>query len=168
MPRKRGNIMGSKPALDPMEQIEKSQMTITSDTEIRWDDRSVKPSWDHIFGVSLIMMVCVFWFPLVSIMVIGIILVTLLILPYLQRYFELRTLDEADWYEVLETNVGFEEKKKSLLCTSAGNESYVTALNMKKARSELQGDLGLLLRGLDTSHGFLLLADLFPTDAKHI
>jgi len=168
MARKRGNILGSKPALDPMDQIEKSQMTITSDTEIRWDDRSVKPSWDYIFGISLIVIICVFWFPDLSLMTIGVTLVTLFILPYLQRYLELRSLGEAEWYEVPEVNIRFEERRKALLCTSANGESYVVTLNMKKARPELQGDLGLLLRGLDTSHGFLLLVDLFPTDVKNV
>ncbi|MHA3963033.1 MAG: hypothetical protein AM325_005785 [Candidatus Thorarchaeota archaeon SMTZ1-45] len=168
MARKRGNIMGSKPAQDPMDQLESARMSITTDTQIRWDDRSVKPSWDYIFWLSLLVMACVLWFPYLTIITTSIVLAIMLFLPSIQRYLELRTLSDIDWYEVPQPDVDFEKKEKSLLSQGAGDEKHIIALNMKKAQSNLQGDLGKLLRGLDTSHGFLLLVDLFPIESSHI
>jgi len=168
MPKKRGNIMGSKPAQDPMEQIEAAGMTISSDTEIRWDDRAVKPPWDYVFGLSLVVLVAVLQFPLVTIAVTGIVFIVMLFLPSIQRHLELRVLEKADWYRVPEPDVGYEERKRSLLSKGVGGDRHIIALHMEKARNNLQGDLGRLLRGLDTSHGFLMVADLFPTDSKNV
>lgn len=160
--------MGSKPAQDPMEQLESARMSITTDTEIRWDDRSVKPSWDYVFGLSLLVMACVFWFPDLTIVTTSIGLLLILLLPPVQKYLELRTMNDIDWYEVPKQDVHFEKREKSLLSKGVGDERHITALNMKKARPNLQGDLGRLLRGLDTSHGFLLMADLYPIDTSEI
>ena len=168
MAKKRGNIMGSKPAQDPMEQLERAGMTVTSTTEIRWDNRSVKPQWDYVLGLSVIILVAVLQLQILAIVITGIILAIMLILPTIQRYLEERALDDADWYRVPEPDVGFEERKKSLLSKGVGGERHIIALNMKKARPNLQGNLGKLLRGLDTSHGFLMVADMFPTDPKDI
>ncbi len=168
MPKRRGNIMGSKPAQDPMEQLQGAGMTITSDNEIRWDNRSVKLPWDYVFGLSVMVLTAVLWFPFITIIITAFVLVILLVTPTIQKYLELRALDDADWYEVPEPDVSFEERKKSLLSRGVGGEQSIIGLNMKKARPSLQGDLGKLLRGLDTSHGFLMVVDLFPAEPKMV
>lgn len=160
--------MGSKPAQDPMEQLEASGMSITTDTEIRWDDRSVKPPWDHALALSLVIMITVIQLPRVTIFITGIILMLVLVLPSIQNYLETRSFNDTDWYRVPEPDVSYREEKKSLHCRGLGSERYLIALNMKKARPILQGDLSKLLRGLDTSHGFLMIADLFPSDLKQV
>jgi len=168
MPKKRGNIMGSKPAQDPMEQLQSAGMTVTTDNEIRWDDRSVKIPFDYVLGLSLAVLGGVLWFPLLSIATTAIVLVILLITPTIQKYLELRSLNDSDWYEVPEPDVRFTERKKSLLSRGVSGEQSIIGLSMKKARPNLQGDLSKLLRGLDTSHGFLMVVNLFPTEPKKV
>ncbi len=168
MPKRRGNIMGSKPAQDPMEQLQSAGMTVTSDIEIRWDDRSVKLPLDYVFGLSIVVLAGVFWFPLLTIIITAIVLVVLLVTPTVQKYLELHSLGGTDWYEVPESDVRFEERKKSLLSRGVGSEQSIIGLNMKKARPNLQGDLSKLLRGLDTSHGFLMVVDLFLAESKMV
>ena len=160
--------MGSKPAQDPMEELEASGMTVTTDTEIRWDDRSVKAPWDYALALSLAILVAVIQLPVVTLLITGIVLVLILILPSIQSYLETQSLDDSDWYRVPEPDVTYKEQKKALHCRGFGSERHLIALNMKKARPVLQGDLSKLLRGLDTSHGFLMVADLFPADSKQV
>ena len=168
MTKKRGNIMGSKPAQDPMEQLETSGMTITTDTEIRWDDRSVRPPWDYALGLSLAILIVVIQLPRVTTLVTGVILMLMLVLPSIQNHLETRSLTDSVWYKVPEPDVSYSDEKKSLQCRGLGSERHLIALNMKNARSVLQGNLSKLLRGLDTSHGFLMVADLFPSDSNQV
>ncbi|MHA1949868.1 MAG: hypothetical protein ACW99G_00995 [Candidatus Thorarchaeota archaeon] len=166
--KKRGNIMGSKPAVDPMSELSGSQMTVISDNEIRWDNRTIKHSWDQVFAVTIGVMLSVFWFPYHTILVTGISLVLIIIVPILTKYFEHRGLKKQNWYELPEPDLSFDVRKKSILSKGVSGEQHIIALAMKKAKPNLQGDLGKLLRGLDTSHGFLMVADLFPEKPKNV
>ncbi|MHA2379620.1 MAG: hypothetical protein ACXADS_10095 [Candidatus Thorarchaeota archaeon] len=160
--KRRGNIMGSKPAEDPMVELSRSRMTVTSDNEIRWDDRSIKSPWDEVFAVTISVILAVIWFPFQSVIVAGFALTIIILTPMLTKFLELRGLKEQGWYEVPEPDMSFEVRKKSILSKGVGGEQHIIALAMTKTKPKLQGDLGRLLRGLDTSHGFLMVADLFP------
>ncbi|MHA2223507.1 MAG: hypothetical protein ACXAAO_15810, partial [Candidatus Thorarchaeota archaeon] len=106
--KKRGNIMGSKPAVDPMSELSGSQMTVISDNEIRWDNRTIKHSWDQVFAVTIGVMLSVFWFPYHTILVTGISLVLIIIVPILTKYFEHRGLKKQNWYELPEPDLSFD------------------------------------------------------------
>jgi hypothetical protein len=46
-------VMGSEPEVDPLEQLSSPRMALTSDTELRWTDRSVKTAITKYAIISL-------------------------------------------------------------------------------------------------------------------
>ncbi|MCK5303284.1 MAG: hypothetical protein KAJ96_09100, partial [Candidatus Thorarchaeota archaeon] len=163
---KGGHIMGSKPERDPLEEIKQAQLWVTHSTELRWVDRSVRPPWTKVFLATAMIIVGTFWMPWLTITMTALASGTLLIL--LNLFSVNRTLKE--WTRVPEPDLSVEEdeKKKYVCSRGTGGEQHIVGMRLKSVSSDLGGDLGKLIRGVDTGYGLCLTVAMSPQNPKNI
>ncbi len=160
-----GHVMGSKPERDPLEEVKGSRIQVTQNTELRWNDRGVRPLWSKVLAVTAVIVMGTFWMPWLTISATAVASVALLILYHV---FSInRTLKE--WVCVPEPDLSLEEdEKKYVHSKGSGGERHIVGMSLKSASSDLSGDLGKLIRGVDTDYGLCITVSMKPQNPRKI
>ncbi|MDF1541033.1 MAG: hypothetical protein P1Q69_19205, partial [Candidatus Thorarchaeota archaeon] len=164
MARGRGHVMGSEPAKDPFEEIQGASFSVTSSTEIRWDDRGKKESWTVSVVLVLMSFAGVLLLPQLVIVLTVLFILTYLVMP---KYLDARDqiADQSSW--VNRTNPDFtlvEDDKR--LRSIEGTRYSISCLDLKTASPRLHGNLSSLVRALPSADGFLLTVSMETADPK--
>lgn len=155
-------VLGTKPEVDPLEDLKESRSTITTGTEIRWEDRSVGlPVSRLLFGALVAIIICLY-IPELAIVASVIILLAQLFSPKLHGIKELADLLQDSWEEVPEGDLSLSVESKTLGLRGTGSPRHVIGLELGKASPNLLGNVGSLVRALDTSNGFGLYVVMKP------
>ncbi|RLI57886.1 MAG: hypothetical protein DRO87_06520 [Candidatus Thorarchaeota archaeon] len=164
----KANILGSKPAEDPIAVIERKSTTVIGDTGVKWDNRSIRAPWDQVLVLSLFGMALVFLAPLA---VIGAILVALVFIAFsssLRRYLLARALSPLRLQEVPQLDVTYKEVEGTLQCRGVGPIRYIRGVDLERAGPILSGDLGRFIRGVDTQFGIMIAVSLQRENPKRV
>ncbi|MHA2320122.1 MAG: hypothetical protein ACXACG_00565 [Candidatus Thorarchaeota archaeon] len=94
-------ILGTKPEVDPLQQISESKGTITTGTEIRWEERGVGLPFGRLLFVSLMAIVIGLYIPIMATIAAAVFLLTHLVSPKLRGSKEMNSLLQ-EWKEVPE------------------------------------------------------------------
>jgi hypothetical protein len=161
-----GHIMGSKPERDPLEEIKQAQFWVTQSTELRWIDRSIRPPWAKVFLTTAMIIVGTFWMPWLTITIT--VLASVILFLFLNLFSVTRTLKE--WTRVPEPDLSLEEdeKKKYVCSRGTGGEQHIVGMSLKSASSDLGGDLGKLIRGVDTGYGLSITVAMSLQNPKNV
>jgi len=160
----KGNILGTRPETDPFEDTPGSSWSVTSDTELQWDDRKKRtPLAQPLFLVSLCIVIG-FYSPILLLSLSILLLLRILLLPLLRSEFEQRSLEGSSWKEVqlTDTSCSLSDDGKHLECKTPSGKRYLVNMTLTNAESVLMGSVSSLVRSVDDSIGFTLSVTMRP------
>ena len=157
-------ILGTRPEVDPLQDVAESKFSVSSDNELRWDDREQRRQLAQplfLVGISIIIGVFI---PLSLLITGSVILVWILIVPYLRNEFEIKSLDGSQWkvIEEADTSCAITEDSQYLKCKTPTGTRTLVNMSLTKANSVLLGDVSSLVRAIDHADGFCLTVTLQP------
>jgi hypothetical protein len=145
-----------------MDVVESRGFSATRNTEIRWEDRSIKPALDWLLGAALLGFTVTFLLPFVALLASGLFLAFLLVFPWLRlRAVGLGSNPER-WVQVPRADISLGIEERSVRCSGTGRNRYVSALEIEEVGPILPGSLAKLIRGIDTDFGFSLAVTMEP------
>ncbi|MGY5879078.1 MAG: hypothetical protein RTV31_02460 [Candidatus Thorarchaeota archaeon] len=160
----KGNILGTRPETDPFEDTPGSGWSITSDTELQWDDRKKRTPLAQPLFLASISIVIGFYSPILLLSFSVLILLRILLLPTVQREFEQRSLEGSTWKEVklTDTSCSLSDDGKLLQCKTPSGARHLVNMTLTNAESVLMGNVSSLVRSIDDSIGFTLSVTMRP------
>ncbi|TFG28966.1 hypothetical protein EU528_10450 [Candidatus Thorarchaeota archaeon] len=164
----KGNILGTRPETDPFEDTPGSSWSITSDTELRWDDRKKRMALAQPLFLVSIAIVIGFYSPLILFSCSVLILLTIILLPVLSKELEKRSQEGSVWKEVqlTDTSCSLSDDKKYLQCKTPTGQRHLVNMTLTNVESVLMGDVSALVRAVDDSIGFTLIVTMRPENIQ--
>ena len=161
------HIMGSKPGQDPMEQMERSGLSVTTDSGIKWENRKLQNSWTIPSIITLVSFIGVFMAPLAVIILTIIFIPTLLVMRYINSTKRLE--QEGLWQQVNLAKTDLESLKRHKAARVKEVTPYhVTGMNLKMIGVKPGGSLSSVIRGVREDHGFFLNVSMSLADPKEV
>jgi len=160
--------MGSKPERDPLEEVSQSSLSVTRDNEVRWTDREIRPHWIPyvLTAAAVVILTCFYpWIVIVASMSVA---AFAMILPYLTTANESKSVSDSEWTELDSLDLTLSTSEKSVRIRGTGGDRYFTLLEIDKAPARLSGNLGKLIRSIDTSIGIIISVTLGPARIEEI
>ncbi|MFW9796786.1 MAG: hypothetical protein ACFFE2_07095 [Candidatus Thorarchaeota archaeon] len=154
-------ILGTKPEVDPLQELSEPKGSITTGTEIRWEERSLGLPLGRLLFVSLVAVVIGLCIPIAATITAVVLLLVQLFSPKLRGSQWLNNLLQV-WTEVPEGDVTCIENDEHLELRGTGGTRYSIGLDLWRASPNLLGNVGSLVRALDTSNGFCLTVTMRP------
>jgi hypothetical protein len=148
-------ILGTKPEVDPLQQISESKSTITTGTEIRWEERGVGLPLARLLSFSLIAIVTGLYFPIMETITAVVLLLIQFVSPKMKGTKEMNALLQ-EWKEVPEGDLSCIVDSDNLEIRGVGGTRHSIGMDLGKASPNLLGNVGSLVRALDISNGFCL------------
>ncbi|MGY5852436.1 MAG: hypothetical protein RTU92_02590, partial [Candidatus Thorarchaeota archaeon] len=164
----KGHVMGSEPPQDPMKQFAQAGMTEVTDTEIRWSDRTVRPSLTPVVAIVIASIITVLTAPWMVTLVCALGLSLSIISYRIREGRENRTIDEMGLIIIPERDIVFNTSDDSVQSKGVGGTRFSAGFNLRSCRSTLSGDLGRLIRALPTSVGFTLMMRMSSVENNSI
>ncbi|MGY5863156.1 MAG: hypothetical protein RTV41_00985 [Candidatus Thorarchaeota archaeon] len=155
-------ILGTKPEVDPLEEMSSKRTQITSGTDIRWEDRVLGRPLARISFVSLLALAIGLSFPILVTVTAGIFLLFQYITPKMRERKEMSRLLQGPWVEVPESDVSYIVNPESIELKGLGGTRHTAGMDLGKASPTLLGNVGSLVRAIDSSHGFGLFVTMQP------
>ncbi|MFW9920313.1 MAG: hypothetical protein ACFFED_11985, partial [Candidatus Thorarchaeota archaeon] len=158
MAKGRGYVLGSEPPQDPMAEMNRTTYSVTSTTEIKWNDREVRESWTQAIAIAITSFILVFFAPQLMIAVSLLVGIGFYVFSSLMKRQEV--LDpQSGWTERPQPDFDLVEEEKFLRYPR--DEKYsLTGIELMAAAPKLPGNLAALIRALPTSDGFSLSVTL--------
>jgi len=154
-------ILGTKPEVDPLQEISESRTSITTGTEIRWEERGVGlPLGRLLFGAFVTIGIGLYYPILVTFASLVYLLAHLMILQFRGSDGLHNLLQE--WNEVPQGDLSCHGDSDGLEIRGAGGSRHSIGLDLGRASPNLLGNIGSLVRALDTSNGFNLSVTMKP------
>ena len=161
------HIMGSKPGQDPMEQMERSGFSVTTDSGIKWENRKLQIPWTIPTVITLISFIGVFLAPLSVIILTVMFIPTLLIIHYINSTKRLE--QEGLWQRVKLTKTYLEVLKRHKAVRVKGSLTYhVTGMNLKMIGVKTGGSISSVIRGVREDHGLFLNVSMCLANPKEV
>jgi len=165
----KGNILGTRPETDPFEETPGSSWSVTSDTELRWDDRKKRIALAQPLFLIGISIAIGFIAPVLMLAFSILLLLRILLLPAVRTDFERRSLEGSSWKEVklADTSCSLSDDKKQILCKTPTGQRHLVNMTLTNAETTLMGDVSGLVRSIDDSVGFTLTVTMRPETLQH-
>lgn len=160
----RGNILGTRPETDPFEETPGKSWSVTSDTELRWDDRKKRMALAQPLFLIAISILIGYYSPILLLSFSIMMLLRILLIPSIRREFESRSLKESNWKEVqiTDTSCSLSDDGKQLQCKTPTGQRHLVNMILTSAGSLLVGGVSSLVRAIDDSIGFTLTVTMRP------
>ncbi|MFW9767603.1 MAG: hypothetical protein ACFFF9_12515 [Candidatus Thorarchaeota archaeon] len=147
-------ILGTEPEVDPLQEISGKSTQITTGTEIRWESRELGRPLARISIISLLAIAIGFAFPILVTFTAGIFLFFHYVTPKIREQREISQLLQGSWQEIPEDDVSYIVNPENVELRGTGPAHYSVAMDLGKASPTLLGNVGSLVRSIDTSNGF--------------
>ncbi len=157
MAKGKGHILGSKPPIDPMEQLQATRTKVEYGTALKWNNRETRRDWQWVMASTLFIYGIVTWVPLL--MFTGCIVFAIMLFT-LSRSSAIVTTGDSYWRTVKECDHHITHKKNMIEVRGTGGLRHIGGLEMRNASSRLAGTLGRLLRAVETQHGLFVVIAL--------
>jgi hypothetical protein len=156
--------LGPKPEVDPLEESSSSSFSLTTSTEIRWDQRTQGRALAQPLFLSLICIIIGLSYSIIPLIAGGAVLFLILVLPSICGNLRKATLRGSPWNEVnrADTSCVTSADFKGLCCKTSTGMRYMIGMNLGAAKSILLGDVSSFVRAVDSSSGFCLTVTMRP------
>jgi hypothetical protein len=161
--------LGPKPEVDPLEESSYTSFSVTSSTEIRWDERTQKRTLAQPLFLSLICIAIGLSYSIIPLFVGSIILLMVLVMPIIRVGREKAALRGSSWKEVCraDTSCTMADDFQSLNCKTPIGLQHMIGMELGTAGSILLGDISAFVRAVDSSSGFNLVVTMIPEKIQH-
>ncbi len=157
-------ILGTRPESDPLKEFSDSDYSVSSSTEIRWDERTQSRPLALPAFISLICVALGLYDPLIPFTV-GIAVVALvLLIPFIRTNWDKMVLREDSWIEVQQSDTlcSIVDDIVGLNCRTPTGTHHLMGMQLGAANSILLGDVGSFVRAVDGPFGFCLTVTMQP------
>jgi hypothetical protein len=155
-------ILGTKPEVDPLQELSESSSTITTGTEIRWENRVVGRPLAILLFTSLLSIVIGIYVPVIVTITSAVLLIINFFSPKIRGTKEMSSLIQESWEEVPECDLSCLVTPENLQVKGVGGSRYSVGMDLGKPSPNLLGNVGSLVRAIDTSNGFGLFVTMKP------
>jgi hypothetical protein len=147
-------ILGTKPEVDPLEEMSGTKTTITTGTDISWDSRNLGRPLARISFISLMVISIGLALPVLVTLAAGLFLFFHYVTPKLRERREISHLLQGPWQEIPESDLSYVVHSDTVELRGVGSTRHSVAMDLGKASPTLLGNVGSLVRAIDTSTGF--------------
>ena len=163
-------ILGTKPEVDPLQETSETSYSVTTSTEIRWDDREQRASYAWPLFLSLICIVVGLFNPIILLIPILSILFWALILSNFRIEIERTAPTNSTWTEVRKTDTSYEktEDNDCLRCKTPTGLQHLVEMKLGSAASLLLGNISSFIRAIDDADGFSLAVTMRPEHFQRV
>jgi len=157
-------ILGTRPEVDPLEETSKSSFSVTSNIEMKWDNRKQRKSLALPLFMIVISVVLGLYNPMLLLIFGVLVLLWILLIPSLQREVESRSLEGSPWKQVklTDTSCSISEDDKHVQCKTPTGPRSLVNMTLADAKSILLGDVSSFVRAVDDADGFCLTVTMRP------
>jgi len=154
--------LGPKPEVDPLEESSYSSFSVTSSTEIRWDNRTQRRALAFSLFLSLISIILGLTYAILLVIVASVILILVLIMPSIG--VSRVALQGKPWSEAHRTDTSWttSDHFEGLDCKTPTGTRQMIGLDLGTAKSILLGDISSFVRAVDGSAGFGFTVTMKP------
>ena len=154
--------LGPKPEVDPLEESSYTSFSVTSSTEIRWDERKQGRALAFPLFVSLVNIVLGLTSPAIPIIAGSTILILALVFP--SFLIGRAALRGTPWSEIHRADSSWtpSDEFEGLNCTTPTGMQHMIGLELGIAKSILLGDISSLVRAVDSASGFCFTVTMKP------
>lgn len=157
-------ILGPKPEVDPLQETSESSFSVTTSTEIRWDERKQGRAiaWPLFF--SLISVTASFYNPFLLLIPAVCVLLWQLFIPAFRAGREQSSYSNSQWTEVCRTDTSCvnSEDNDCLSCKTPSGQRHLVNMKLGSAGSLLLGNISSFIRAVDDADGFSLTVTMRP------
>ncbi len=109
-------------------------------------------------------MITCLYYPFALLTLSSAILVTIILLPYLQNTQEQKTLGNSSWQAVGISDISYvrNDELTTLHCRGAGGPRYLVGLDLDSTSSRFLGNMSAFVRSVDVNDGFCLIISMHP------
>ena len=157
-------ILGTRPESDPLSEFSESDYSVSSSTEIQWDERTQSRPLTLPAFISLVS-VALGLYDLLIPLITGIaILALVLLMPSIPRSWDKMVLRDGSWIEVqqADTLCSIVDGFVGLNCRTPVGMHHLVGMQLGSASSILLGDVGSFVRAVDGPFGFCLTVTMRP------
>ncbi|MFW9956659.1 MAG: hypothetical protein ACFFCT_01195 [Candidatus Odinarchaeota archaeon] len=153
--------LGPKPEVDPLEESSYSSFSVTSSTEIRWDDRKQRRALAFPLFLSLMSIILGLTYAILTVIVASVILI-LVMMP--GTGVSRAELQKNPWSQAHRTDTSWitSDKIEGLDCKTPTGTRQMIGLDLGNAKSILLGDISSFVRAVDGSAGFGFTVTMKP------
>jgi len=154
--------LGPKPEVDPLEESSYSSFSVTSSTEIRWDERKQKRTLALPLFLSLCSIILGLAYSIVATIVGSVILILVLVMPSIG--ISRMALRGSSWSEAHRADASWtaSDHFEGLNCKTPVGMRYMIGMELGTAKSILLGDVSSFVRAVDGSSGFSFTVTMRP------
>ncbi len=163
MPRR--TIAGARPEHDPLPTSDDKGVSLTTDTELRWNNRTCRPPIGKMGVLSFLLFAACAWQPVLGLFVVGLSLVLVLAMVFSHGEERVRAARLQHWSEVAVSSLLIEPVDDVARCSCPEGTRYISGLHLQTAGPHLYGRLGVLLRAIRTSIGVTVVVEMDPRSA---
>ncbi len=164
----RGHIMGSKPERDPLEEVSRSSLPITRDTELRWMDRDIRPRWIPYLITAMTVVILTNIQPWLVILATLSVVAFAFLIPEISNSNEMKSISDSEWTELDDPDISITTLDDTVQVRGIGGNRHFALLEIKTAPPRLAGNLGKVIRAIDPSIGFFMAVTLGSADIADI
>jgi hypothetical protein len=156
--------LGPKPEVDPLEESSYSSFSVTTSTEIRWDQRTQGRALAQPLFLSLICIVLGLSYSIIPLIAGSAVLFLILLIPSIRVSLQKVSLLGSSWDEVplADTSCATSDSFDGLNCKTPTGMRYMIGMELGTAKSTLLGDISSFVRAVDSSSGFCLTVSMRP------
>jgi hypothetical protein len=163
-------ILGAKPEVDPLQETSETSFSLTTSTEICWDERTQHRSLARSIFLSLVCIALGFYSPLIPLVLGCAVLSIALLVPVLRAGKERLVERESPWMAVsqADSSSSINNDYECLTCKTLSGTSHALGMELGAAKSALLGDISSLVRAVDGFHGFTLIVTMKPENLQRL
>ncbi|MBE0525918.1 MAG: hypothetical protein IH631_03185, partial [Candidatus Thorarchaeota archaeon] len=160
----KGNILGTRPEVDPFEESPGSSFSVTRSSDLNWDDRKEKFELAQPLFLIFMSIVIGFFAPMLMLSLSVLVLLRILLLPSLRKGFEKKSVEGSPWkqVELADTSFTISDDGKHLRCKTPTGSLNLVNMTLTNARSALLGNVSSFVRAVDDANGFCLTVTMRP------
>ncbi|UCE10429.1 MAG: hypothetical protein JSW61_00460 [Candidatus Thorarchaeota archaeon] len=132
-------------------------MSVTQSDKLHWDNREVRTQWQRIIFASSVLTLLILWIPsFVSAFCLGLSVYLLVISQMERNKMDLAPYGD-DWCIVPKADLNFETQRESVKSRGTGGSRHISMAQMKSASTTLKGNLGRLMRAINSEDGIYIM-----------
>jgi len=154
--------LGPKPEVDPLEESSYSSFSVTSSTEIRWDERKQGRALALPLFLSLVSVFLGLASSVIPIVVGGVVLILVVVMQSIGgSREEIRGSPFSEIHRA-DTSWSASDNFEGLDCKSPAGMRHMIGMELETAKSILLGDISSFVRAVDSASGFCFTVTMKP------
>jgi hypothetical protein len=163
-------ILGTRPEVDPLQETSETSFSLTTSTEIRWNERTQHRTLAWPIFLSLIGLALSLYNPLIPLVFGFTVLCAVLLVPLHRAKTQGLIGGDNHWTGVspADTSCTISTDAECLECKTPSGIIHTLGMELGDAKSALLGDVSSFVRAVDGFHGFSIVVTMRPENLQRL